>query len=159
MTYLAISIYSAAIIVANLIVAQFGPVATPYNAFFLIGLDLALRNYLALKLNRYQMAAMIAGTGLLSYMINPASGVIAVASGVAFTAAALADWIVFNTARGAWLKRNLFGNSAGALIDSIVFPTLAFGSLMPEIVVMQFAAKVAGGSFWGYMIQKRLVTQ
>ena len=150
-----IGLYAAAIIAANLLVAQFGPSITPVNAFFLIGLDLALRNYLALKMNRYQMAAMILGTGALSYAINPATGMIAIASGVAFTAAALADWATFNTVTGSWIKRNFAGNSVGALIDSVIFPTIAFGSLMPVIVLTQFAAKVAGGAMWGYLIKSR----
>jgi uncharacterized PurR-regulated membrane protein YhhQ (DUF165 family) len=150
-----IALYAAAIIAANILVAQFGPSITPINAFFLIGLDLALRNYLALKMNRYQMAAMILGTGALSYAINPATGMIAIASGVAFTAAALADWATFNTVTGNWMKRNFAGNSVGALIDSVIFPTIAFGSLMPIIVLTQFAAKVAGGAMWGYLIKSR----
>jgi uncharacterized PurR-regulated membrane protein YhhQ (DUF165 family) len=107
-------------------------------------------------MNRYQMAAMILGTGALSYAINPATGMIAIASGVAFTAAALADWATFNTVTGNWIKRNFAGNSVGALIDSVVFPTIAFGALMPVIVVAQFAAKVAGGAAWGFLINKFL---
>ena len=157
MKTIAIAIYSLATIVANLLVAQFGPQVTAINAFFLIGLDLALRNYLAMSMSSTAMASMIVGTGVLSYLINPASGMIAIASGVAFTAASLTDWFVFNTAKGAWLKRNFFGNSAGALVDSVIFPTIAFGGLMPMIVLSQFVAKVAGGSMWGYLIQKKLV--
>lgn len=156
MTYLAIAIYALAIIAANALAATFGPSVTPINSFFLIGLDLALRNLLSLRLDRLQMASMIVGTGVLSYLVNPASGMIAVASGVAFTLAALTDWAVFNTTTGAWLKRNLAGNSAGALVDSIVFPTIAFGGLMPAIVALQFAAKVAGGSLWGYVISRKV---
>jgi len=150
-----IALYASAIIAANLIVAHFGAVSSIYNSFFLIGFDLALRNYLSFKLNKKQMAAMIVGTGVLSYAINPASGMIAIASGVAFVFASIVDWLVFNTATGNWLKRNFFGNSAGALIDSIVFPTIAFGGLMPAIVAAQFAAKVFGGTLWGYLIKKR----
>lgn len=158
MTYIAIAIYALAIITANLLVAKFGPSVTPINAFVLIGLDLALRNWLALRMTPRHMALLIVGTGVLSYWINPASGMIAIASGVAFTLAALVDWITFNTATGSWMRRNFAGNSAGALVDSIVFPTLAFGALMPEIVVMQFLAKVAGGSLWGYLISKKEAT-
>lgn len=154
MLILGITIYALAIITANLLVAKFGPSVTPINAFVLIGLDLALRNWLALKMQPKHMALLIIGTGVLSYWINPASGMIAVASGVAFTLAAMVDWLTFNTVAGSWMKRNLAGNSAGALVDSIVFPTIAFGALMPEIVAMQFAAKVAGGSMWGYLISK-----
>ena len=151
-----VALYAAAIISANLLVAQFGPSITPINAFFLIGLDLALRNYLSFKMSKYQMAAMIVGTGVLSYLVNPATGQIAIASGVAFTLAALADWATFNTVSGKWMKRNFAGNSVGALVDSVVFPTIAFGSLMPFIVSTQFAAKVAGGSLWGYLINKKV---
>jgi uncharacterized PurR-regulated membrane protein YhhQ (DUF165 family) len=150
-----IALYATAIISANLLVAQFGPSITPINAFFLIGLDLALRNYLSFKMTKIQMASMIIGTGLLSYLVNPAAGMIALASGVAFTLAALADWVTFNTVQGQWMKRNLAGNSVGALIDSIVFPTIAFGSLMPLIVLAQFVAKVLGGSMWGYLLQPK----
>jgi len=156
MLILGIITYALAIVIANLLVAQFGPQVTPINAFVLIGLDLALRNYLSLKMNRYQMASMILGTGLLSYGINPASGMIAIASGIAFTAAALADWATFNTVTGHWMKRNLAGNSVGALVDSVVFPTIAFGSLMPLIVFAQFVAKVAGGTVWGYLINRNI---
>ena len=60
------------------------------------------------------------------------------------------------TFTGNWMKRNFFGNSAGALVDSIVFPTIAFGALMPAIVAAQFAAKVLGGTLWGYLIKKKL---
>lgn len=156
MTYFLVSLYAAAIIAANLLVAQFGPSITPINAFFLIGLDLALRNYLSFKMSKVQMALMIVGTGLLSYLVNPAAGMIAIASGVAFTLAALADWLTFNTVQGRWMKRNFAGNSVGALVDSIVFPTIAFGGLMPVIVLAQFVAKVAGGTVWGYLISKKV---
>jgi uncharacterized PurR-regulated membrane protein YhhQ (DUF165 family) len=156
MNTILIAIYAAAVISANLLVAKFGPSVTPINAFFLIGLDLALRNYLQFKMSKSKMALMIAGTGFLSYLVNPAAGVIAVASGVAFTAAALADWATFNTVTGRWMVRNFAGNSVGAIVDSVIFPTIAFGSMMPAIVLMQFAAKVAGGSAWGYLVSKKV---
>ncbi len=159
MTYFLIALYASAVIAANLLVAQFGPSITPINAFLLIGFDLALRNYLSFKMNKAQMTLMILGTGVLSYLLNPAAGMIAIASGVAFTLAALADWMTFNTVTGKWMKRNLAGNSVGALVDSLVFPTLAFGSLMPVIVVAQFVAKVAGGTLWGYIINRQLVAK
>lgn len=154
MTYLAISIYTMAIILANLLVAKFGPSISPINAFFLIGLDLALRNWLALRMQTWQMALMIVGTGLASYLINPATGLIAIASGVAFTAAALVDWLAFNTAVGSWARRNFVGNTSGALVDSLLFPTIAFGALMPEIVALQFVAKILGGTLWGQLISR-----
>ena len=39
-------------------------------------------------------------------------------------------------------------NVVGAAVDSLVFPTLAFGAFLWPIVLGQFAAKVAGGVLW-----------
>lgn len=155
MLYLAVVMYACAIVAANLFVVAFGPSVTPINAFFLIGMDLALRNWLNLRMRPIAMGALILGTGVLTYLLNPAAQQIAIASAIAFTCAALADWATFNTVTGAWMKRNFAGNSVGAAIDSLVFPTLAFGSLMPLIVLAQFVAKVAGGTVWGYMMRPR----
>jgi hypothetical protein len=77
---------------------------------------------------------------------------IAVASSVAFTAAALVDWATFTRLRGSWLFRSNGSNVAGAAVDSLIFPTLAFGALMPEIVVAQFLAKIAGGAIWSWAL-------
>ena len=76
----AILIYAAAMTLANLSVAQFGPWVSPINAFILIGLDLALRDWLHVRLRAWQMLALITSTGLLTYALNPAAGMIAVAS-------------------------------------------------------------------------------
>jgi uncharacterized PurR-regulated membrane protein YhhQ (DUF165 family) len=44
---------------------------------------------------------------------------------------------------------------AGAAVDSLVFPTIAFGGLMIEIVAMQFISKVVGGFVWTKLIKPR----
>ncbi len=151
----AISIYGSAMILANLSVAAFGPAISPINAFFLIGLDLALRDWLHVRLKAWQMLALILATGLLTYLLNPAAGKIAIASACAFTAAAVVDWATFFKLKGSWLYRANGSNIAGAAVDSLIFPTLAFGALMPHIVAMQFVAKVAGGILWAYILNKR----
>jgi queuosine precursor transporter len=156
MIYLTIAIYATAMTVANLTISAFGPWVSPINAFFLIGLDLTLRDYLQMKIKQWQMLLLIATTGLLTYALNPAAGMIAIASAVSFTAAAIVDWGVFMKSTGTWMQRSTKSNVAGAAIDSIAFPTIAFGTLMPHIVALQFVAKVAGGSMWGYIISKRI---
>lgn len=156
MLILAIVIYAAAMIGANLSVAAFGPAVSPINAFFLIGLDLALRDHLHVRLRPAQMGALIAGTGLLTYLLNPAAGMIAIASSVAFTASALVDWATFSRLRGSWMFRANGSNVAGAAVDSLIFPTLAFGALLPHIVLAQFVAKVAGGAMWAWIFRKRM---
>jgi len=151
---LAIVIYAAAMTAANLSIAHFGPWISPINAFLLIGLDLALRDWLHMRLKLWQMGALIASTGLLTYALNPAAGQIAVASAVAFTAAAVVDWSVFIRLPGSWLRRANGSNVAGAAVDSLLFPTLAFGVLMPHIVALQFLAKVAGGAMWAALLAR-----
>lgn len=156
--FLAVCAYAVAMTAANLTVATWGPWVSPINAFFLIGLDLALRDWLHVRLRMWQMGALIAVTGLLTYALNPAAGIIAVASACAFSVAALADWATFAKLQGSWLKRSNWSNVVGAAVDSLIFPTIAFGALMPHIVLMQFAAKVAGGAMWAWMIGKNRET-
>ena len=153
-TLIAIVIYAVAMTFANLSVAKFGPVISPVNAFVLIGLDLALRDWLHFRLKAWQMLALIAATGALTYLLNPTAGIIAVASAAAFTSAALVDWATFAKLKGSWSYRANGSNVAGAAVDSLIFPTIAFGALMPQIVLMQFAAKVAGGALWTALISR-----
>jgi hypothetical protein len=150
-------IYVSAIVCANLLVAQFGPWFSPINAFLLIGLDLSLRDHLhdrwAGRSLWPRMLALIAAAGTVSYLLNPAAGMIAVASGVAFCAAAAVDAAVYHaTQRWGFLRRANASNAAGALVDSILFPTIAFGALLPHIVGLQFAAKVAGGAVFAVVL-------
>lgn len=154
MFLIAVGIYLASMTIANLLVAQFGPAISPVLAFFLIGLDLSLRDWLHVKLKAFQMLGLIVVAGLLTYILNPAAGTIAIASAVAFTGAALIDWATFTNLPGSWLKRANASNVAGAAVDSVLFPTIAFGALMPSIVAMQFAAKVVGGAVWAWALHK-----
>jgi len=154
MIAIAVLVYAAAMILANLSVATFGPSVTPVNAFVLIGLDLTMRDWLHVRIKPWQMAALIAITGLLTYALNPTAGKIAVASACAFSAAALVDWATFTRLRGSWMYRANGSNVAGAAVDSLIFPTLAFGALMPQIVLAQFLAKIAGGAIWTWIFNR-----
>jgi len=148
--------YAVAMTLANLLVATFGPSISPINAFLFIGLDLTLRDWLHVKLKTWQMGLLILSTGVLTYLLNPAAGMIAVASAVSFLIAAIVDWAVFVKTTGSWIKRANISNTAGAVVDSLLFPTIAFGVLMPEIVALQFVAKITGGAIWSFLLQKRL---
>lgn len=92
MTYLACIIYASAMIGANASVAYFGP----WVSFFLIGLDLALRDWLHFRLKPWQMGLLIAVSGFLTWAMNAAPAQIAIASAVAFTVSACVDWSVFS---------------------------------------------------------------
>lgn len=159
MFFVALSAYAVSMVLANLLVAKFGPQITPVLAFFLIGMDLTLRDWLHVRIKAWQMGVLIGCTGLLTYALNPAAGQIAVASSAAFTAAALVDWAAFAKLRGSWLFRANGSNVAGAAIDSLIFPTIAFGALMPSIVLAQFVAKVAGGAIWSAILNTKNAKQ
>ena len=154
MLFIAVLTYAAAMTSANLLVASFGPWVSPINSFFLIGLDLALRDFLHVRLSRLSMLLLVVSTGGIAYVLNPSAGAIAIASSVAFTAAALVDWAVFSFTVGSWLKRSNVSNAAGAAVDSVVFPFLAFGAFMPHVVLLQFVAKVSGGAVWSWCFLK-----
>jgi uncharacterized PurR-regulated membrane protein YhhQ (DUF165 family) len=154
MLTIAIVIYAGAMTLANLSIAEFGRAVIPLNAFLLIGLDLALRDWLHVRLKVWQMGALIACSGALTYLLNPAAVHIAVASALAFTAAAAVDWAVFARMSGPWLRRANGSNLAGAAVDSLVFPALA-GFFDPLTVLGMFAAKVAGGAMWAWLLSRR----
>lgn len=152
-------IYISALVIANLLVAHFGPWFSPINAFFLIGLDLSLRDYLHDKWIRnniaLRMGGLILAAGVISYLLNPAAGIIAIASVAAFTFAMTTDAIVYQLfIRKRWFIRANYSNASGAAVDSFVFPTIAFGAFIPEIVFLQFMAKTLGGFLWAVIISK-----
>ena len=145
------------IVIANLTVAWFGPVATPINAFVLIGLDLSIRDKLHEawhgKLLSLKMGGVIAVGGLITWLLNRGAGMIAVASIVAFSAALLADTLVYEALfhKPRLLKMN-GSNVVSAAVDSVLFPTIAFGVFMPGIIALQFGAKLIGGFLWSLVL-------
>lgn len=148
--------YTFAMTLANLLVFTFGPAISPVNAFLLIGFDLTMRDRLQMTLSPLQMAALILASSVITFVLAPAAERIALASAVAFGAAALVDWTVFTSkwSGKTWLRRANTSNAFGAAVDSLIFPTLAFGSLMPHIVAAQFAAKIAGGAIWAWVFDR-----
>lgn len=153
-------IYLVAIVAANLSVVVFGPASTIVNAFLFIGLDLVARDRLhEAWCHRGLIGKMTLLIGLgsgLSWLINRDASQIALASFVAFAVASLADTLVYELGRRwgwTWLIRSNASNVAGAMVDSLLFPTLAFGQLLPLVTLGQMAAKIAGGLIWSWILR------
>lgn len=152
--------YLAAVVAANLSVAHFGPSAAVFNAFALIGLDLVARDRLH---DRWRgralwpkMLALIATGGLISWLVAPGAARVAEASTAAFVAAALVDALAYHSLRRLpWFERANGSNLSSAAVDSLVFPTLAFGGLSWAVTLAQFSAKVAGGLVWTLVLRRR----
>ena len=150
--------YLVAIILANLTVAAFGPNMVIINAFLFIGLDLTARDHLhdTWRGNKLlpKMVALIAAGSILSWALNRNAGPIALASFVAFAAAAIVDAVIYQLMGKypRWLRVN-GSNVPSAFVDSIIFPTMAFGSFLWPIVLGQFVAKTLGGFVWSLLFR------
>lgn len=154
------TLYLFAIVAANYLAATLGPAWTPVIGFFFIGFDLTARDRLHESWQHHNLFARMASLILLgsaiSYTINREVQPIAVASAVAFLLSATADALVYQgLARWSWGYRANASNAVGALVDSVVFPTLAFGAFLPWIVLGQLVAKVVGGALWSAILARR----
>lgn len=155
-----VGIFLAAITAANLISAHYGPEASIYNAFALIGLTLVVRDQLHDQWQEHRMPKMlllILAGSVLAYLVTPAAGKIGLASGIAFLCSESVDAIVYQAAHKAtWLERSNVSNFFGAAVDSVVFPTIAFGGFMWGITLGQFTAKVAGALLFSLLIARTI---
>ena len=102
------------------------------------------------------MLLLIGAGGLLSWFINQGAGRVAIASFIAFALAGLSDTIVYQLLyRYSKLLKINGSNIVSAAVDSIAFPTIAFGVFIPWVVLGQFLAKVIGGYFWSIIIFRK----
>ena len=151
-------LYLVAIVIANLTVAAFGPSMVIVNAFLFIGLDLTARDHLhdAWRGNNLilKMGGLIVAGSALSWLLNRDVAQIAIASMIAFAVAAIVDAVIYHLLNKypRWLRIN-GSNIPSALVDSLVFPTLAFGSFLWALVLGQFLAKVFGGFVWSLVFR------
>lgn len=163
-----VALYLAAIVAANLSSSHFGPEASIYNAFFLIGLNLTTRDRLhdLWGSKRFRNMALLIGAGsAISYAASialasealPSAVVarIALASCVAFAVAESADALLYHLLRfKPWLERSNTSNLLSATLDSTVFVSIAFGWNWP-IIFGQLCAKVAGGFVWSLILRAK----
>jgi hypothetical protein len=136
--------YIATIFAANWLIEHVGIVNVGFGLMapagvFAAGLALTLRDVVQVTLGRLAVVAAILVGAALSYTVSPA---FAVASGVAFLVSELADLAVYTPLeRRSWLGAVGLSNTVGAVIDSMLFLWLAFGSL-------EFLAGQVVGKTW-----------
>ena len=151
-------LYLVAIVTANLIIAHFGPQATPYVAFVFIGFTLSSRDKLHDLWGEHvarNMLLLISVGGLLSYFLNSDSARIALASLVAFVVSELIDMVIYSRNKSRpFIARSNISNLFSSAVDSILFPVIAFGGFPWKIILLQFLAKVLGGFLWSVVLGK-----
>lgn len=156
--------YLAAIVIANLTVAYFGPAVVIVNAFILIALDLTARDRLhelwhGQHLVR-NMALLIATGSILSAALDYAALPVALASFCAFALSEMADTFVYTRLEAyAWHWKVNGSNVVSAAVDSVVFLSLLAAltdrlpwGLVPLLAFGQWGAKTVGGAIWGYVL-------
>lgn len=157
-----VSTYLIAIISANLIVNHFGTIAVLPVGFCLVGFDITTRDLLHevwVKNRWLKLCCLIAVGSLLSWILNRASGQIALASFIAFASAGILDTLTYAILRNkAYLVKVNGSNLISSLADSAIFLTIAFG-FMPLLIIEQFGAKFIGGFIWSLLMRKRYVVK
>jgi uncharacterized PurR-regulated membrane protein YhhQ (DUF165 family) len=138
--------FVATVWVANLLVDRFGVVSVGFGlvapaAVYVVGLAFTLRDIVQRELGPAWVVVAIALGAGLSLLISPT---FALASGVAFLVSELADLTVYTPlSRRSWLGAVALSNTVGLVVDSLLFLTIAFGSL-------EF--------FWGQVVGKAWMT-
>lgn len=109
-----------------------------------IGVALTLRDVVQATLGRRAVVAAILAGAALSYTVAPA---FALASAVAFLVSETFDLLVYTplAERGRWFAAVGASNTVGAVVDSLLFLALAFGSvaLLPGQVLGKLWATLA----------------
>lgn len=98
------------------------------SGVYVIGVTLVIRDLLQHRISKPVMFALIAVGAGLAALVSPA---VAVASGCAFLLSETVDWAVFTVTerRAGFSAAVLTSNGVSIVVDSIVFLTVAFGSL------------------------------
>jgi uncharacterized PurR-regulated membrane protein YhhQ (DUF165 family) len=148
-----VCLYLIAVVLANLSVTYFGPISTPINAFFLIALDLVTRDYLHERWEHnklwLRMFLLIVTGGIISSILNLQSLRVAIASCLSFILVGFTDTIVYHLFRKyPRIRKVTFSNIASSIVDSVAFPTLAFGKFLLWVTIGQSLAKIIGGYLW-----------
>lgn len=144
--------YWGCVVAANWIVDAFGavPVAPGLRApaaVYLVGLALVLRDLVQLGLGRgargrLAVVGLVLAGSALSAAVSP---VLALASGVAFLVSELLDFAAYTVLeRRGWLAAVAASQVVGAVVDSVLFLWLAFGSF--EFLPGQVVGKLAMGA-------------
>lgn len=145
-------LYILVIILANLSTTYFGIWITPFNAFFLIGVELVLRDVMHESLSKSSMLSIVVIAGVISFIINAESKNIAIASFVAIVVSCFVDYYVYSKTKGKWTKRSNTSNFFSGFTDSLIFPLIAFGFFNPYIFTLQWLAKFVGGFIWTLLL-------
>lgn len=138
--------FIACILAANYVTTEFGMVwvfgLTATAGTYLAGVTFVLRDLVQDLAGKWASVGLVALAAVVSLAIsNPA---IAVASGVAFLVAELADLAIYTPLRSrGYVRAAVASNVAGSIVDTILFLWIAGFGLSGVVVAGQVAGKLA----------------
>ena len=136
--------YIATIFLANWAIVEFGPVPVGFGLIapagvYFAGLAFTFRDLVQERYGRLATALAILAGAAISALLSPQ---FALASGLAFLISEMLDFAVYTPLRRRnWIAAVVMSNTVGLLADSVIFLSLAFGSL-------QFLAGQVVGKAW-----------
>ena len=128
----AFGLFIATIFGANWAIETYGPVSVGFGlvapaGVYFAGLAFTLRDITHRQLGRAWVITAIVLGALVSWAVAPT---FALASGVAFLVSESVDLAVYNPLRQrSWLAAVFASNTVGLVTDSVIFLSIAFGSL------------------------------
>lgn len=129
------ALYLGSIVVANILVHQFGVVTLLGLSFpagaVLIGLTFSARDFVQQRYGKSGCWSWMLIASLITLLFNQQ---LAFASVCAFLIAESCDWAIFTWCNGSLEKRLVLSNLVSTPLDSMVFVLLAFGPLWPAII-------------------------
>jgi len=143
------AIYLGSIVAANWAVSAIGVVPVGFGlmapaAVYFVGFTLVLRDVLQRQIGKPATVGLIVAGAGLSALISPT---LALASGLAFLASESVDLLAFSIVeRFGFLRAVIASNAVSIVVDSLVFLSIAFGSLafLEGQIVGKAAATLAG---------------
>jgi uncharacterized PurR-regulated membrane protein YhhQ (DUF165 family) len=124
--------YILTIVGANWAIHRYGVVSVGFGymapaAVYFVALALVLRDYVQWASGKLVMLGALAVGVAVSYFVADAQ--VAAASALAFAFSELLDFALFTWIAPRWASAVLVGGLAGAVVDSVIFLQVAFGSL------------------------------
>jgi len=153
--------YALTIVGANWAVHTFGLVPVGFGLYapagiYFVAAALVLRDGVQYALGkRWALIVMAVGVGLSAIVAGPK---LAVASAAAFAISESVDFALFTWVAPRWALAVLAGGAAGAVADSMVFLSIAFGSLalLPGQVLGKLYGVVAAAAVIAWRRRRRM---
>lgn len=154
-------LYIVMFVIANFLVLKFGKIGVLLASSIFIPFDFVIRCYFQEKwvgkALMLRIGSLILVSSIISYFVNYDLKNIAIASFFSFLSSQIIATILYQLLKEREYFIKVNGSDLFAIItDSIIFQSIAFGSIVWKITVGQILIKFIGGFIW-YLILFQLL--